>query len=227
MQAPWPAARSGGAAAPAGRRRPMPAAAACRARCLSFLKYTQTQESSADQAAMTFLERTHQSPKGAVEFLRILQREERMAIGRQRSVSHDPSADARAHRGVRAGGRALPLRQRARSAAVSRNAPSHRGEADGLPLAVDGAAALRRRRPIGAGALCPRGRALPHRRARLGAAHDRRAAEGLSQRSVLPRAARPDAVRQWPRQRSGAVIPPRGPAPARESASSRSISRAP
>ena len=50
---------------------------------LSFLKYSQTQESSADQAAMTFLERTHQSPKGAVEFLRILQREERMAIGRQ------------------------------------------------------------------------------------------------------------------------------------------------
>lgn len=50
---------------------------------LSYLKYTQTQESSADQAAMTFLERTHQSCKGAIEFLKILQREERLAIGRR------------------------------------------------------------------------------------------------------------------------------------------------
>ena len=41
---------------------------------MSFLKYTQTQESSADQAAMTFLERTHQSVKGTIEFLRVLQR---------------------------------------------------------------------------------------------------------------------------------------------------------
>ena len=32
---------------------------------LSFLHYTQTQENSADQAAMTFLQRTGQSPKGA------------------------------------------------------------------------------------------------------------------------------------------------------------------
>lgn len=50
---------------------------------LSYLKYTQTQESSADQAAITFLERTHQSCKGAIEFLKILQHEERLAIGRR------------------------------------------------------------------------------------------------------------------------------------------------
>jgi len=50
---------------------------------LSFLHYTQTQESSADQAAMTYLQRTQQSPKGAVDFLRILQREERMAISQR------------------------------------------------------------------------------------------------------------------------------------------------
>jgi predicted Zn-dependent protease len=48
-----------------------------------FLKYTQTQENSADQAAMTFLERTHQSVKGTIEFLRLLQRDERMTIGRR------------------------------------------------------------------------------------------------------------------------------------------------
>jgi predicted Zn-dependent protease len=50
---------------------------------LSFLHYTQTQESAADQAAITYLQRTGQSPKGAVEFLRILQKEERMQISRR------------------------------------------------------------------------------------------------------------------------------------------------
>ena len=50
---------------------------------LSFLHYTQTQENAADQAAITFLQRTGQSPKGAVEFLRLLQKEERMQINRR------------------------------------------------------------------------------------------------------------------------------------------------
>lgn len=50
---------------------------------LSFLRYTQTQENSADQAAITFLQRTGQSPKGAAQFLRILQREERMQISQR------------------------------------------------------------------------------------------------------------------------------------------------
>jgi predicted Zn-dependent protease len=50
---------------------------------LSFLQYTQTQENAADQAAITFLQRTGQSPKGAVEFLRLLQREERMQLNRR------------------------------------------------------------------------------------------------------------------------------------------------
>jgi predicted Zn-dependent protease len=50
---------------------------------LSYLKYTQTQESSADQAAISFLERTHQSVKGTIEFLRVLQREERLLVGRR------------------------------------------------------------------------------------------------------------------------------------------------
>jgi predicted Zn-dependent protease len=50
---------------------------------LAYLHYTQTQESSADQAAITFLQRTQQSPKGALEFLRFLERDERMLIGRR------------------------------------------------------------------------------------------------------------------------------------------------
>ena len=50
---------------------------------LSFLHYSQTQESSADQASITFLQRTRQSPKGSLEFLRYLQRDERMLIGRR------------------------------------------------------------------------------------------------------------------------------------------------
>jgi predicted Zn-dependent protease len=50
---------------------------------MSFLHYTQTQESAADQAAITYLQRTGQSPKGTVEFLRILQKDERMQINRR------------------------------------------------------------------------------------------------------------------------------------------------
>jgi len=50
---------------------------------LSFLHYTQTQENSADQAAISFLQRTGQSPKGTVEFLRVLQKEERLQINRR------------------------------------------------------------------------------------------------------------------------------------------------
>jgi predicted Zn-dependent protease len=50
---------------------------------LSFLHYTQTQENSADQAAITFLQRTGQSPKGAAQFLRVLQKEERMQIAQR------------------------------------------------------------------------------------------------------------------------------------------------
>ncbi len=50
---------------------------------MSFLKYTQTQESAADQAAMSYLQRTGQSPKGTIEFLRYMQREEKLAINRR------------------------------------------------------------------------------------------------------------------------------------------------
>ena len=50
---------------------------------LSFLRYSQTQESAADHAAMNYLQRTGQSPKGTIEFLHTLQKEERLAITRR------------------------------------------------------------------------------------------------------------------------------------------------
>ncbi len=50
---------------------------------MSFLKYSQTQESAADQAAMSYLQKTGQSPKGTIEFLRTLQKEERLAINQR------------------------------------------------------------------------------------------------------------------------------------------------
>jgi len=49
----------------------------------SMLQYSQAQEASADQAAITYLERTHQSPKGTVQFLHILEHQERLQIGRR------------------------------------------------------------------------------------------------------------------------------------------------
>lgn len=74
------ASRSGGGApgpTGPGTNTPVPGS------LLSFLHYTQTQESSADQAAITFLDRTHQSPRGALEFLQTLERTERIQIGRR------------------------------------------------------------------------------------------------------------------------------------------------
>jgi len=79
-------AMAGGALGGSGMGRPAPADAGggiAPGSLMSYLKYTQTQESAADQAAMNFLERTHQSVKGSIEFLRILQRDERLLIGRR------------------------------------------------------------------------------------------------------------------------------------------------
>ncbi|MCF8467865.1 MAG: M48 family metalloprotease [Sneathiella sp.] len=42
----------------------------------SYLQYSRTQESSADQAAITYLDRTHQSGSGMVEFLDIIGKDE-------------------------------------------------------------------------------------------------------------------------------------------------------
>ncbi len=49
----------------------------------SFLAFSRTQESSADQAAIGYLSRAGESPQGLVEFLRILGTEESVMVGRQ------------------------------------------------------------------------------------------------------------------------------------------------
>jgi predicted Zn-dependent protease len=49
----------------------------------SFLKYTRSQESAADQAAITFLNRTKQSSTGLIEFLDILGDQENLVVERQ------------------------------------------------------------------------------------------------------------------------------------------------
>jgi len=49
---------------------------------LSLLRYSQTQEASADQASITFMERAHISPRGTLEFLKILEKQERLSVGR-------------------------------------------------------------------------------------------------------------------------------------------------
>ena len=87
---------------------------------MSFLHYTQTQESAADQAAMTYLQRTGQSPKGTVEFLRILQKDERMQIAqRDPYLTTHPLTPDRITAFERGGG-ALALRQHAGHAAEPR-----------------------------------------------------------------------------------------------------------
>ena len=75
-------AMAGGAVSGSGGGRGGPTGGATKApgSVMSFLRYSQTQESAADQAAMNYLQKTGQSPKGSVQFLRTLQKEERMAI---------------------------------------------------------------------------------------------------------------------------------------------------
>lgn len=49
----------------------------------TLMNYTRTQESAADHAAMTFLDRTGQSARGLLEFMEILRRQELLSISRQ------------------------------------------------------------------------------------------------------------------------------------------------
>lgn len=76
---------AGSAASGSGGGRGGPTGGATKApgSIMSFLKYSQTQEFAADQAAMGYLQKTGQSPKGTIEFLRVLQKEERMAISQR------------------------------------------------------------------------------------------------------------------------------------------------
>src|SRR5215470_17262232 len=47
----------------------------------SMLQYTRTMEASADAAALTFLDRTHQSARGLLEFFAILKKQESLLAG--------------------------------------------------------------------------------------------------------------------------------------------------
>ena len=78
-------ALAGGAVSGSGAGRGGPTGGATKApgSIMSFLKYSQTQEFAADQAAMSYLQKTGQSPKGTIEFLRVLQKEERLAISQR------------------------------------------------------------------------------------------------------------------------------------------------
>jgi predicted Zn-dependent protease len=49
----------------------------------SFLQYSIEQEAKADQAGLTFLDKTHQSARGLLEFFHILQSEELLSAARQ------------------------------------------------------------------------------------------------------------------------------------------------
>ena len=174
-------AMAGGALGGGGIGRPAPADAGgggAPGSLMSYLKYTQTQESSADQAAMTFLERT--APVGQGHD-RVPARPAARGThdGRPaRPVPVDPSADARRIEAFeQAAARSpytntpdspqfLDMHHRIVAKLMGFISPEHR------------AAAFLRGRPLGAGALRPRHRALSHRRARLGAADHRRPAQG-------------------------------------------------
>ncbi len=62
---------------------------------LSFYSYTRTQESSADQAALQYLEKTHQSPQGLIDFFEKFRYQEVMSEARRTEFfrSHPLSTD--------------------------------------------------------------------------------------------------------------------------------------
>ncbi len=62
---------------------------------LSFYSYTRTQESSADQAALQYLETTHQSPQGLIDFFERFRYQEVMSEARRTEFfrSHPLSTD--------------------------------------------------------------------------------------------------------------------------------------
>jgi len=69
----------------------------------SFLSYTQTQESAADQAAISMLDRTGQSAKGFLEFLNVIKDQEFLTSSRQDAyfrthpLTHDRIANIQSH----------------------------------------------------------------------------------------------------------------------------------
>ncbi len=96
----------GGAAAAAGGRASNAGAAVLAGPGLatqSLLQYTRTMEASADAAALTFLDRTHQSARGLLEFFGILQQLEHTLLGaqnpylRNHPLTSDRIANVQAH----------------------------------------------------------------------------------------------------------------------------------
>ena len=62
----------------------------------SMLQYTRTMEASADAAAMTFLDKTHQSSRGLLEFFQILQQMEHTFYGKQNPyLNNHPLTESR------------------------------------------------------------------------------------------------------------------------------------
>ncbi len=127
---------------------------------MSFLKYTQTQESAADQAAITYLQRTGQSPKGTIEVPALHAARGEARDQPARSLPDDASFDTGTDFSVRAGGGKFALRQHTRHAAIPHAASAHGGQAVRLHRARRRTAALHGSRPIGAGPLRPCHRAL-------------------------------------------------------------------
>ncbi len=60
----------------------------------SFLSFSIAQEASADHAALTFLDRTHQSARGLLQFFHILEQEELLSGNARGSLPARPSPDA-------------------------------------------------------------------------------------------------------------------------------------
>ena len=152
----------------------------------AYLGFSVTQEATADHAAMNYLDATHQSARGLLQFFEILQTQE-LLIGEHEDpylmdhpltqeridyvrdhVEHSPYSDV----ADPPGHVEMLARIKVKLAAFTEPPTST-------------LAKYPEQRPLGSGALRPRHRLLPHPRTRQGAADDRRADPRISARSLF------------------------------------------
>ena len=137
----------------------------------AFLQFSVTQEATADHAAMNYLDATHQSARGLLQFFELMQTEELLTGEHEDPYLTDHPLDRGAHRLCPRPCRPLALLERCRPALLCRHAATHQDQARRVHrAAILDAGQIPGPGPLGSGALCPRHRLLSHSGPRQGAA---------------------------------------------------------
>ncbi len=99
----------------------------------SYLSFSVAQEASADQAALKFLDATHQSAQGLLDFFEILEQEEFLSAQRQDPYLRTHPLTSAAHRLCARACRPIAVVESTRSAAMGGQFQHHEGQARRFP----------------------------------------------------------------------------------------------